>query len=91
MVWIRVGRSCDRADQAKVENATSGDVANYREARISSLQGVSQLLKQSDWAQIQDFKWYHNDDYIYWKVNKITFYNLQLFVLKSEIICQEES
>jgi len=30
------------------------------------IQGVSQLLKQSDWAQIQDFKWYHNDDYIYW-------------------------
>ena len=34
------------------------------------LQGVSQLLKQSDWAQIQDFKWYHNDDYIYWKVKR---------------------
>ena len=33
-------------------------------------QGVSQLLKQSDWAQIQDFKWYHNDDYIYWKVKR---------------------
>jgi len=32
------------------------------------VQGVSQLLKQSNWAQIQDFKWYHNDDYIYWKV-----------------------
>jgi len=31
-----------------------------------NVQGVSQLLKQSDWAQIQDFKWYHNDDYIYW-------------------------
>jgi len=31
-----------------------------------AVQGVSQLLKQSDWAQIQDFKWYHNDDYIYW-------------------------
>jgi len=29
------------------------------------IQGVSQLLKQSDWAQIQDFKLYHNDDYIY--------------------------
>jgi len=29
------------------------------------VQGVSQLLKQSDWAQIQDFKLYHNDDYIY--------------------------
>jgi len=29
------------------------------------IQGVSQLLKQSDWAQIQDFKCYHNDDYIY--------------------------
>ena len=34
------------------------------------VQGVSQLLKQSDWAQIQDFKWYHNDDYIYWKVKR---------------------
>jgi len=32
------------------------------------VKGVSQLLKQSDWAQIQDFKWYHNDDYIYWRV-----------------------
>ena len=32
-----------------------------------TIQGVSQLLKQSDWAQIQDFKWYHNDDYIYWR------------------------
>jgi len=31
-----------------------------------TIQGVSQLLKQSDWAQIQDFKWYRNDDYIYW-------------------------
>ena len=31
------------------------------------VQGVAQLLKQSDWAQIQDFKWYHHDDYIYWK------------------------
>ena len=34
------------------------------------IQGVSQLLKQSDWALIQDFKWYHNDDYIYWKVKR---------------------
>jgi len=25
------------------------------------IQGISQLLKQSDWAQIQDFKRYHND------------------------------
>ena len=36
----------------------------------TGIQGVSQLLKQSDWAQIQDFKWYHNDDYIYWKVKR---------------------
>ena len=36
----------------------------------TDIQGVSQLLKQSDWAQIQDFKWYHNDDYIYWKVKR---------------------
>jgi len=35
-----------------------------------TVQGVSQLLKQSDWAQMQDFKWYHNDDYIYWKVKR---------------------
>ena len=38
--------------------------------KTSLLQGVSQLLKQSDWTQIQDFKWYHNDDYIYWKVKR---------------------
>ena len=39
---------------------------------VNKVQGVSQLLKQSDWAQIQDFKWYHNDDYIniYWKVKR---------------------
>ena len=37
---------------------------------LDCIQGVSQLLKQSDWAQIQDFKWYHNDDYIYWKVKR---------------------
>jgi len=38
--------------------------------KSAEVQGVSQLLKQSDWAQIQDFKWYHNDDYIYWKVKR---------------------
>jgi len=37
---------------------------------FANVQGVSQLLKQSDWAQIQDFKWYRNDDYIYWKVKR---------------------
>jgi len=37
---------------------------------MAQIQGISQLLKQSDWAQIQDFKWYHNDDYIYWKVKR---------------------
>jgi len=36
----------------------------------ADVEGVSQLLKQSDWAQIQDFKWFHNDDYIYWKVKR---------------------
>jgi len=28
-----------------------------RELYVVTIQGVSQLLKQSDWAQIQDFKW----------------------------------
>jgi len=41
-----------------------------RPAQTLKVQGVSQLLKQNDWAQIQDFKWYHNDDYIYWKVKR---------------------
>jgi len=49
-------------------NAFSHD-ANVSLAEVR-LQGVSQLLKQSDWAQIQDFKCYYNDDYIYWKVKR---------------------
>jgi len=28
----------------------------FGDASCSEIQGVSQLLKQSDWAQIQDFK-----------------------------------
>ena len=44
--------------------------ARRKFALLYIVQGVSQLLKQSDWAQIQDFKWYHNDDYIYWKVKR---------------------
>jgi len=30
------------------------DLPDYK--KIGVVQGVSQLLKQSDWAQIQDFK-----------------------------------
>jgi len=49
----------------KSQNREANEGSVYR-AYIEGIQGVSQLLKQSDWAQIQDFKWYHNDDYIYW-------------------------
>jgi len=49
----------------------SCDCINFLNILNFHVQGVSQLLKQSDWAQIQDFKWYHNDDYIYyWKVKR---------------------
>jgi len=46
--------------------ATDSKMIHKSKDFITTVQGVSQLLKQSDWAQIQDFKWYHNDDYIYW-------------------------
>jgi len=37
---------------------TPGSVLNQcgRGFSVADVQGVSQLLKQSDWAQIQDFK-----------------------------------
>ena len=69
--WVRV-YSIERAfeELSAVHTTLNYFASEKKDCTAVGIQGVSQLLKQSDWAQIQDFKWYHNDDYIYWKVKR---------------------
>jgi len=54
---LQVGVSyCDKASAGHPLNQCHVELRVVGSRNFHSLQGISQLLKQSDWAQIQDFK-----------------------------------
>jgi hypothetical protein len=65
-----LGHLLQRVSGADITLTDGRSVCEHKRANMELkytryIQGVSQLLKQSDWTQIKDHKCYSSGDYIY--------------------------